>query len=61
MAVKLVKTSIDKTGPVIQQQQTLHSSKILQIEVCILNKNLKQHTELFQVGKQNPAYQYGGP
>ena len=23
----------------------------LQIEVCILNKNLKQHTELFQAGK----------
>ena len=52
MAGKVVKTSIDidKTGAALQQQQTQHNSEILQLEVHILNKNLKQHTELFQAG-----------
>ena len=28
-----------------------HSSEILQLDVCILNKKLKQHIELFQAGR----------
>ena len=63
MAGKLVKASIDinKTGAALQQQQTQHSLEILQLEVCILNKNLKQYIELFQAGKKSNAYQYRGP
>ena len=38
-----------------------HSLEILQLEVCILNKNLKQYIELFQAGKKSNAYQYRGP
>ena len=43
--------TIDKTGAALQQQQTQHSSEISQLEVCILNKNLKQQIELFQAEK----------
>ena len=43
---------INKTGAALQQQQTQHSSEISQLEVCVLNKNLKQHKELFQAGKR---------
>ena len=35
----------------LQQQQTQHSSGISKLEVCTFNKNLKQHIELFQVGR----------
>ena len=42
---------IGKTRAALQQQQTQHSSEILQLEVCILNKNLKQHIALFQAGR----------
>ena len=45
-----LQSTIDKTGEALQQQQTQHNSEILQLEVHILNKNLKQHTELFQAG-----------
>ena len=41
---------MSKTGAALQQEQTQHSSKILHLEVCIFNKNLKQHIELFQAG-----------
>ena len=41
----------NKTGAALQQQQTQHSSEIWQLEIYILNKNLKQHIELFQAGR----------
>ena len=44
-------SEIDKTGAALQQQEVHHSSEILQLDVCILNKKLKQHIELFQAGR----------
>ena len=41
-------STFEKTRAALQQQQTQRSSEILQLGVCILNKNLKQHIELFQ-------------
>ena len=46
-----LQSKIDKTGAAPQQQQTQYSSEILQLEVCILHKTLKQHMELFQAGR----------
>ena len=39
--------TIDKTGAALQQQQT----EISQLDVCVHNKNSKQHMELFQAGR----------
>ena len=45
-----LQSTFDKTRAALQQQSQ-HSSEISQLEVCILNKNFKQHIELFQAGR----------
>ena len=46
-----LQSTLDKTRAALQQQQTQHSLEISKLEACILNKNLKQHIELFQAGR----------
>ena len=52
-----LQSTLDKTRAALQQQQTQHSLEISKLEACILNKNLKEHTELFQAGRTKSCLQ----